>query len=74
MDAIVRRWPALGFMSCLLITGVTMIFLLRFFWPAVLMAFVLLGVTSPATMLGVILVLVIVGAAALRERLSGRPW
>jgi hypothetical protein len=38
------------------------------------MAFVLVGVTSPAAMLGVIVGLVILGAAALRERLSGRTF
>jgi hypothetical protein len=32
------------------------------------------GVTSPGTMLGVVIGLVILGAVALRERLSGRPF
>jgi hypothetical protein len=36
------------------------------------MAAVLLGVTSPAAIVGVIVGLVILRAAALRERLSGR--
>jgi hypothetical protein len=47
---------------------------LRFFWPAVLMAFVLVGVTSPSVMAGLIGVLVILGAASLHARLSGRQF
>jgi hypothetical protein len=37
--------------------------LIRFAWPALLMAFVLVGVTSPARMVGVVVGLVVVGAA-----------
>ena len=70
----VRRRPAIGFMSCLLITGVAMAVLLRFFWPAVLMLFVFAGGTSPSEMIGAIGVLVIVAAAALRERSAGRRF
>jgi hypothetical protein len=52
----------------------TVILLLRFFWPAILMLFVFAGIASPAAMLGVIIGLTILGAAALRERLSGRTF
>jgi hypothetical protein len=48
--------------------------LLRFFWPAVLMLFVFAGGTSPSEMIGAIGVLVIVAAAALRERSAGRRF
>ena len=38
------------------------------------MAFVLVDVTSPAAMLGVIVGAVILGAAALRSKLNGRQF
>jgi len=74
MDAVVRRWPALGFMSRIFIVGVAMAVILRFAWKPMLMALVLVGITSPAAMLGVIVGLVIVGAAALHARFAGRPF
>jgi hypothetical protein len=45
---------------------------LRYAWPGVLMPFALLGVTTPSAMLRVIVGLTILGAAALRAKLSGR--
>jgi hypothetical protein len=71
---VVRQRPAIGYLSCVLIIGVATVFLLRFAWPALVMAFVLVGVTSPGTMVAVVIGAVIVAAAALRERLSGRPF
>jgi hypothetical protein len=52
---VVRQRPPIGFLSCVPIVGVAMIFLLRFAWAPILMAFVLVGVTSPSAMLGVII-------------------
>jgi hypothetical protein len=57
-----------------MIVTVAAIILLRFFWPAVLMLFIFAGVDQPGTMAAVIIGLVIILAAALRERLAGRPW
>ena len=57
-----------------MIVTVAAIIVLRFFWPAVIMGFVLVGVTEPSTMLGLIVGAVILGAVALRERLSGRQF
>jgi hypothetical protein len=45
------------------------VLLLRFAWPALLMGAVLLGITSPGEMLGVVIGVIVLGAAALRERL-----
>jgi hypothetical protein len=52
-----------------MIVTVAAIVVLRFFWPAVLMGFVLMGIDSPGTMLAAMVGLVILGAVALRERL-----
>ena len=48
--------------------------LLRFAWAPIAMAFVLVGVTSPGATLGVVVLAVILGAAALHAKLSGRPF
>jgi len=70
---VVCQRPSLSFGGwCILIVAVATVILLRFMWPAVLMAFVLVGVTSPSAMLGVIGVLVILGAASLHAKLNGR--
>lgn len=61
-------------MSCLLITGVAALVILRFAWAPLLMAFVLCGVESPSVMVGAIAAIVLVSAIALRERMAGRPW
>lgn len=50
------------------IVGVAAIIVLWFAWPVVQV-----GVKSPATMLGVIMVLLIVAAIALRERIANGP-
>jgi hypothetical protein len=66
-----RRRP-IGFGWCLLLGTVAAIILLRFFWPAAIMLFAFAGVTDPSTMLGLIVGVVILGAAALWERWNGR--
>jgi hypothetical protein len=71
---VVRQRPAIGFLSCVLIVGAATLIVLRFAWKPILMAFVLVGVTSPAAMLGVIVGAVILGAAALRSKLNGRQF
>src|SRR5215467_3540959 len=53
----------IGRLSCLLIVTVAAIFLLRFAWPAVVMLFAFAGVTSAATMVGVVLGLTVLMAA-----------
>jgi hypothetical protein len=63
-----------GYLPCFIIVFAAMVVALRFFWPGVLMAFVLLGVTSPAVMLAVLVTVVIIGAAALQARFSRRPF
>jgi hypothetical protein len=70
-----RHRPALSFGWAMFITAIAVLIVLRFAWKPLLMAAVLLGVvTSPATALGVIVGLVILGAAWLQSRLSGRPF
>ena len=61
-------------MSCLLIVGVAAVVLLRFAWPAAIMVFAFSGVTSPGTMAGVLILLTVLAAIALREKLNGRPF
>jgi hypothetical protein len=56
-------------MSYIFIVSVAGIIVMRFAWTAVIMLFCVQAITSPAAMLGVIIGLVIVGAAALQERL-----
>ena len=64
-----------GRLSCVLIVGVAAPIVLRFAWKPILIAFVLIGVTSPAAiMLGAIAGLTILGAASLHARFSGRPF
>jgi hypothetical protein len=50
---------------------VAALIVLRFAWKPIVMGFVLVGVTSSATALAVILGVVIVGAASLQAKLSG---
>ena len=71
---VVRHRPPNRLRLGLLLVTVAPIIVLRFFWPAIIMGFVLAGVTSPATALGVVIGLVILGTAALHSRLSGRPF
>ena len=71
---VIRQRPALGFMSCVMIVTVAAIFLLRFAWPAVIMLFAFSGVPSPAVMLGVVVGLIILGAAWLQAKVSRRPF
>jgi hypothetical protein len=71
---IVPRRPPIGFLSCVMIVGVATIVLLRFFWPAAIMVFAFTGISSVSGMLGLLAGLMIVGAAALHSRLSGRPF
>jgi hypothetical protein len=71
---VVHQRPAISFGWCLLIVGVAMIFVSRFTWPAVVMAFVLVGVTSTATMLGVIVGFTTLMAASLQAQLNGKPF
>jgi hypothetical protein len=59
-----RRRPAVGFPTCLVLTTIAAIVALRFCWPALLMAAVMLGIKTPVG-------LVILGAATLRARLNG---
>ena len=54
--------------------AVAAVVLLRFAWAPIAMAFVLVGVTSPGATLGVVVLAVILGAAALHAKLSGRPF
>lgn len=49
-----RHRPPLGFLSCPLIVGVAAAIIIRFAWAPILMAFVLVGVTSVGTMVAVI--------------------
>ena len=48
-----RQRPPIGFLSCLAISALGMIVLLRFAWMPVIVIFAFSGVTSPAAMLGV---------------------
>ena len=59
--------PPIGFMSCIFIVSAAAIIVLRFFWPAMVVAFALLGVTSPSAVLGVIVGIVILSAACMRS-------
>jgi hypothetical protein len=56
-------------LTCLVQSAFAVVLLLRFAWPALLMGAVLLGITSPGEMLGVVIGVIVLGAAALRERL-----
>ena len=47
--------------------------IIRVAWAPILMAFVLLGVTSVGTMAAIIIGAIVLVAAALRERLARRP-
>jgi hypothetical protein len=67
----VRRWPTIGFPTCLVLTIIAAIVALRFCWPALLMAAVMLGIKTPGEMLGLSVGMVILGAATLRARLNG---
>jgi hypothetical protein len=69
-----RQRRPLGYISAFIVVAGLAVIVLMFAWRAVLMGFVLVGVTAPSTAAAVIVVLVILGAAALRERLSGRPF
>jgi hypothetical protein len=71
---VAHQRPAIGYGWCLLIVSVAMIFLLRFAWAPLLMAFVLVDVTSPATMLGVIVGFTTLLAACLQAKLNGKPF
>jgi hypothetical protein len=64
--------PAIGFPTCLAL--VTIAVLVRFFWPALLLLFILAGVTEHRDMAAVVIGGVILLAAWLRARLSGRPF
>ena len=61
-------------MSCVMIVGVAALIVLRFAWKPIVTGFVLLGVTSVSTMAGVVIGLILLGAASLHSRLSGRPF
>jgi hypothetical protein len=65
-----RRRSAISFAWCLLIVTVAAIVILRFFWPAVILLSVMFGITSPGETLAMIIVLVIIGAVALHDRLK----
>ena len=54
-------------MSCIFIVSAAAIIVLRFFWPGMVVAFALLGVTSPSAVLGVIVGIVILSAACMRS-------
>ena len=70
----VRQRRPIGFLSCLMIVTVAAIIALRFFWPAFIMLFAMLGITSVSGMVGVLVLAVILSAAALHVKLSGRPF
>jgi hypothetical protein len=56
------------------IVSTAAIIVLRFFWPGMVVAFALLGVTSPSAVLGVIVGIVILSAAWLHAKLAdSRP-
>jgi hypothetical protein len=63
-----------GFGWSLFIVAVAAPVLLRYAWAPLLMLAVLIGIKTPGDMLGVLVGLVILGAAALRERLAGRRF
>jgi hypothetical protein len=71
---VVRQRPAIGFMSCVMIVGAAAAIVLRFVWAPIVMAFVLAGVTSVGTMAAIIIGAIILTAAWLQSRLSGRPF
>ena len=71
---VVRRRQTISFGWYLLIIGVAAIFVLRFFWPAFVTLFAMLGITSVSGMVAVLALTVSLGAAALRERWNGRPF
>jgi hypothetical protein len=70
---IIRPRP-IGYLSCFVITFAAMAMAIFFLWRPLLMAFVLLGVTSPSVMLAMLLAVVIIGAAALQAKASGRQF
>jgi hypothetical protein len=61
-------------MSCLIVVTAAMAALIMFAWPALLMGAVLCGVTDVKTMAAIIIGAIVLGAVALRERLSGRRF
>jgi hypothetical protein len=67
-----RQRRPIGFGWSLIIIAIAALVLLRFAWAPILMAFILLGIDSPSQMLGVIVGLVILLAAALRRSLLAR--
>jgi hypothetical protein len=70
-----RRYRSpVAFGWCLAIVIVVMAVVLRFFWSGLLMAAILIGVTSPGQMLALLIGLAIIGAAWLHARLAGRPF
>ena len=71
---VVRRRQAISFGWAVFIVIVGVVVLLRFFWPAFIMLFAMLGITSVSGMVGVLVLAVILGAAALHAKLSGRPF
>jgi hypothetical protein len=68
-----RRQPRpIGFGTCLALSALGVILLLRFFWPAAILLFAMSGITSAREMLAAVIVIVVLAAIALRERLAGR--
>src|SRR5262245_20171709 len=72
--AIRRQRRPIGFGWSLVIVAIAALVLLRFALAPLLMLAVLLGIDSPSQMLGLIVGIVILGAAWLRARLSGKPF
>jgi hypothetical protein len=71
---IVRRRRTIGFLSCVMIVGVTLAIIVRLAWAPILGAFALVGVTSPGTMAAVVIGLVIMAATSLHAKVTGRPF
>jgi hypothetical protein len=67
-----RPQSPIGLGTCLLITTVMAIVLLRFAWAPLLMGAVLLGVETPGEMVAALIGFIILAAVALRDRLNGR--
>ena len=57
-----------------MITTVAMLVVMVFTWRAWLMLFALIGITSVSTIAAVIIGGIILGAAWLQAKLSGRPF
>jgi hypothetical protein len=71
---VVRRRQAPRFGWSIFIVAVAAIIVLRFAWPAFIMLFAIAGITSGVSgMVAVLVLLVILGVAAMRERWNGRP-